>query len=268
MAKYVISALHPSLVDRSQSQRRKKVRNDVVQVFHGQGVFPFFNLSAEIRNMIYALLFVSEFYVGESANKNNQWVFVNFAREYRRVREFELSMVNKQFFQESTTVFFSRNGFELASFKSLDLFLSHIGPIASSSIRSLRIFPKLDDPTPALCHLVVATNLQHLDVEMNLRRVRTGAWKIKLENAMDIVFNQDDKVVFSFTRRGPLIPCSFLMLEPEPSMAEILNIRGILYSKLPGRFYYALTDFITKKKNGKYNAYASFPFPLATGDVH
>ena len=258
MAKYVMTALSSSSNARSQVSRRQKVNHQAIApTYERAGVFPFFDLPAEIRNMIYVLIFTTNSFIGHLCADVMQWVFVNFAREYRVIRQFERAMVNKQFWWESMTIFFSMNTFELHAFKALDSFLSHIGPTAASMIKYLRVFPRCDDPFPALCHLSVATGLKRLHIEISAL-VRKELLRFTLANAKEVILDNHDVLEFYVTDE-----ISGLVMGPSELDPALLPLRFNCCSIPLTKLYDALTNFVFKKLNGEYKAYApSSPFIL------
>ena len=175
-------------------------------------------------------------------------------------------MINKQFFQESTSLFLSSNIFELHSFKALDNFLEHIGPVAAGTLTSLRVLPKIENPTAALCHLTVATSLKRLEIAIRASSPHDSERTISLNNAMDIVFNQYDKLDYTITLTDASTSTKEInhnVSLTEPHLVNFLMHSGYHTSNRSFcRLHNELMKFVKKKANGEYNTYAlPLPYP-------
>ena len=197
--------------------------------------------------MIYSYIFVSPSDIGCRCNFLEAWIFLNFAKEYRAVRQIEISMVSKLFWEESSMVFFNQNIFQFYGFKTLDLFLLHIGPVSVGMLRNIRVSARTDDPFPTLCHLGAAKNLRNLEISLPVNGQRIFAsqppFRANLKNAKDVVLHEHDEIDFEF--------------HPQHSLWKIDMPKLIKYGKDTTpfkKFHCNLTKFVKRKRNGEYTA--------------
>lgn len=116
--------------------------------FEPQGVFSFQQLPPEIRNRIYELIFVKPTYIGESDRKTSLECLANHNKKYRicvcfyldviRWRNLNFAFTCRMVYNESTDIFFAKNGFAFSARRPALDFLMAIGHRRRATITKLR----------------------------------------------------------------------------------------------------------------------------------
>lgn len=124
--------------------------------------FDFLSLPPEIRNRVYEFVFVSPHYIGTAYGTLTR----QFYRDAIRWRNLHFLKACRQIYNESSGIFFARNGFEFSYITTLQHFMRSIGIKHRRLITKLRYFHSAfrGRPFKALRYLRSCENLIDLEI--------------------------------------------------------------------------------------------------------
>lgn len=132
----------------------------------------FLDLPREIRHIIYELVFVSPKYIGSEGTQTR-----SFKRDLYKWRHFAFARSCRLIYEESTYIFFSKNGFMFFFHRPALEFFENIGPARRAMLTKLKFTFNSTSPFLALRYVRSCTILKELEIVARINvEGRAAAW--------------------------------------------------------------------------------------------
>ena len=153
----------------------------------------FLDLPLELRTRVYEFVFVSAKYIGSEGTQTKA-----FKKDLYKWRNFAFARSCRLIYEESTRVFFSKNGFMFFFHRPALEFLEEIGPARRKLLTKLRFTFNHAQPFVALRYIKSCTSLKELKVvsRVNVEGHRAAWWIVTLKNAKEFFLTEYDKIEF------------------------------------------------------------------------
>lgn len=153
----------------------------------------FLDLPLELRVKVYELVFVSPKYIGSEGTQTKA-----FKRDLYKWRNFAFARSCRLIYEESTRVFFSKNGFMFFFHRPALEFMEAIGPTRRKLLTKLKFTFNRTVPHLALRYARSCINLKELEVvsRINVEGNPDAWWIMTFKNAKDFFLTEYEKVEF------------------------------------------------------------------------
>jgi len=153
----------------------------------------FLDLPLELRVKIYELVFVSPKYIGSKGTQTKA-----FKRDLYKWRNFAFARSCRLIYEESSRVFFSKNGFTFFFHRPALEFMEAIGPTRRKLLTKLRFTFNRTVPHLALRYVRSCVNLKELEVvsRINVEGNPDAWWIITFKNPKDFFLTEYEKFEF------------------------------------------------------------------------
>ena len=153
----------------------------------------FLDLPLELRTKIYELVFVSPKYIGSGGTQTKA-----FKRDVYKWRHFAFARSCRLVYEESTQVFFSKNGFMFFFHRPALEFFEEIGPARRRMLTKLKFTFNHTVPFLALRYVLSCTHLRELEIvsRINVEGLTAAWWVVEFKNAKQFFFTDYKKIEF------------------------------------------------------------------------
>ena len=188
--------------------------------------FTFLKLPAEIRNMVYDLVFVSPAYIGATQGTLTK----DFDKDATKWRKLAFAKTCRQVYEESANIFFAKNGFEFSYQNSCTKFLHVIGQDRRQLITKIRYISLVPGwPYNPLLLIRDCKNLEVLEIQIKIRSYATKlAWWIQsVQNPKELVFTDHSMIEWEEPHHVLLSPLRFgRAATTTPGFSESHSLEG------------------------------------------